>query len=444
MEHNKYSGFIYESISLEDMMSEREWRSEKSRNLVLQNKGTVICMTMNLIGEYKKLPLSTAAFKVFCKLINKTLNCSSFEMYSKPTGDVAFFITETSPEYTKAICEKIEDYASIGRLFDIDVFNYDGSKLSRTDKRKCLICNNDAAECSRSRKHGVCEVRNKILNILSDYYAQFISDFAKQALIDEVNTTPKPGLVDRNNSGANSDMNYDMFINSSEAIAPFFGKLFSIGAECTDISDKSFIESVKNIGLDAEKAMYLTTNNVNTHKGAIYSLGLISVGIGYALSGGGDLQSAIDAAADIALILSQNITDTNTHGIEVCKKYKVTGARGEAIGGFKTILYAFNRIKYYMDDRMLDTNNAYPLVLCDIMAVMTDTNVLHRGGQDALEFMRREAGEISQMRENQRIDDLKDLDEDFIKKNISPGGCADALACAIFLIKSEMLFIDKV
>ena len=71
---------------------------------------------------------------------------------------------------------------------------------------------------------------------------------------------------------------------------------------------------------------------------------------------------------------------------------------------------------------------------------MSDTNVLHRGGSDALDYMHNEAKEISEMRENQRIDDLYELDDEFIKRNISPGGCADVLACAIYLIKAEKLF----
>ncbi len=279
-----------------------------------------------------------------------------------------------------------------------------------------------------------------MLDILCGYFEAEICKAAEQSLIDEVDTTPKPGLVDRRNSGSHTDMTYNMFLKSAKAIAPFFGKLFILGVGSGYDVTEELVSLARETGVNAELAMLDATGGVNTHKGAIYSLGLLSCGLGYALSGGGSLSDAVDFASRLALSLSYEVSDTSTHGIEACRKYGVTGARGEAIGGFKTVLYAFERIKHYADDLLLDLNTAYPLALCDIMAVMSDTNVLHRGGSDALDYMHNEAKEISEMRENQRIDDLYELDDEFIKRNISPGGCADVLACAIYLIKAEKLF----
>lgn len=431
------NGFEYTSVPLEEMMKEREERASHSRSLL--GRGTVVCMTMNMIGEYKVLPFSRAVFDTFYTVVKTALQADDSELLHKHTGDTAFFISPLSPRDAKSICERIEDACEAGRLLDIDVFDANGEKLSRTEKRKCLICEKSAAECARSRAHGVEAIREKTLKILSAFFTDEVTQIAEKALIDEVDTTPKPGLVDRNNSGANPDMSYDTFVKSAETIAPFLGKMFA-QAGCFTVIDAEMADVLRRTGREAERAMYDVTGGVNTHKGAIYSLGLLCAGAGFVLAGGGRFSDVPDAAAQLARELARDIEDEHTHGMEVCRKYGVSGARGEAIGGFETVKYAFNRIKYYVDDRLMDANNAYPLVINDIMAVMTDTNVLHRAGREGLDYMRKEAKEIAEMRENQRIDELKTLDEELIKRNISPGGCADALACALLLIGLERIF----
>lgn len=430
-------GFSPVSISLEEMMDAREKRAMHIDSLI--GKGTVVCMTMNFIGEYKVLPFSRSIFNTYFCLLKRLISAVYSEYFYADTGDTAFFVTDMEAKKVKALCEKAEDAGEVGRLFDIDVFGSDGEKLSRSEKRKCLICSKPAAECARSRAHGVETVREHTRKVLSDFYAKDICTMAEDALCDEVSATPKPGLVDRNNSGANPDMTYEMFMKSAEAISPFMGRLFA-AAGCFSHIDAEMTDVLRRIGTEAEQAMYAVTGGINTHKGAIYSLGLLCAGAGFVLSYGGSFTDITKAAAQMALELSYDITDEHTHGLDACRKYGVTGARGEAIGGFKTVLYAFERIKHYCDDRGLDTNTAYPLAICDIMAVMNDTNVLHRGGKGGLDYLHKEAGEISKMRENQRIDDLLELDEELIKRNISPGGCADALCCAIFLLKVEKLF----
>ena len=444
MQNKRIKGFIPVSVTLEDMLEERENRAAESSKLIDEIRNAdedraVICMTMNFVGEYKQLALSHSAFVHHFKLMQLAIPCEYARMYSKKTGDTAYFKVKMDPRVAKQICVKIEDNGEIGRLFDIDVFGADGEKISRDTPRKCLICAKPAAECSRSRAHGVEAVRKKTEKILRDFFAQDVASMALAALRDELDTTPKPGLVDRNNSGANPDMSYDMFIKSAEAVAPYMGEIFSAAAESGEINSET-AERIRAIGMEAERMMYIATGGINTHKGAIYSMGLLSAGAGFALAYGGKFTDMIDVAAQLALELSYDIKESDTHGLRVCEKYGVTGARGEAIGGFKTVLYAFERIKHYADDCNLDTNIAYPLAINDVMAVMKDTNVLHRGGLEGLEFLNKEAREIGQMRMNQCIDDMLELDEELIKRNISPGGCADALACALFLIKMENMF----
>ena len=107
------------------------------------------------------------------------------------------------------------------------------------------------------------------------------------------------------------------------------------------------------------------------------------------------------------------------------------GIRGEAQGGFKTAKEASKILSEYK--KTLDKNTAQALTLVEIMKVLEDTNVLHRGGEEALSFMRMSAEKIASADIDKRLSMIKKLDDEFIKRNISPGGCADTLALAIFL-----------
>ena len=200
---------------------------------------------------------------------------------------------DAAAESLKKQAESIEKEFPEGRLFDIDVIGTDGLKLSRNVPRKCLICGQPAAACARSRTHSAEELRKATAELLKKAAAQHYSELAAQALIREVHTTPKPGLVDENNSGANDDMDAALFELSTEAVQPFFAQMAKIAldAVCTAASGFSgdfsggaafggsilpngAISRLKQTGILAERAMLEATGGVNTHRGAIFSIGL--------------------------------------------------------------------------------------------------------------------------------------------------------------------------
>ena len=119
--------------------------------------------------------------------------------------------------------------------------------------------------------------------IIFDYFReadrQKISASATESLIKEARTTPKPGLVDTGNNGSHKDMDLEMFIKSASALTPYFKKCIEIGQNSTDYPDEIFPE-LRQEGLLAEQAMYEATGGINTHKGAIYSLGIICGALG--------------------------------------------------------------------------------------------------------------------------------------------------------------------
>lgn len=246
--------------------------------------------------------------------------------------------------------------------------------------------------------------------------AEFISELAYNALITEVSVTPKPGLVDKNNNGAHSDMQYEHFLVSAEIIKPYFLELCK--AETRDLKD---------IGRKAEKAMFAATGGVNTHKGAIYSLGLLCASL-YRV-GSKDTNIVCDYASRLALEINQDKSRELTHGYSAFLKHGIKGAKGEAESGFQSV----RRFGLPIYERYISADGeeiASVKALLSLMANVRDTNVISRGGLSGESFVMSRAKELL---ENFSLEKIREFDCQLIQRNISPGGCADLLAVTIFL-----------
>ena len=165
---------IGESISLKDMLNCRENRVELQTKYRLDFQKPLISFCMNIPGPIKTTTEIQRAFDAGCKEIEKTLQRASIKILHstrlhKPTGDECILCTEGEATKIKALMSTIEDSHPLGRLFDMDVIDISGEKLSRTAFRKCLICNAQAQVCARIRKHSIFEMQNKIEKILKDF-----------------------------------------------------------------------------------------------------------------------------------------------------------------------------------------------------------------------------------------------------------------------------------
>ena len=177
------------------------------------------------------------------------------------------------PLTIKKFTTEIEDATPLGRLFDMDVIRPDGRKVDREELnlegRRCLICGGPAKVCSSRRIHTVAELQEKTTEILTAARdAQDIADAARlavRALLYEVTTTPKPGLVDEANNGAHRDMDVPLFERSAHALRPCFEEFVRLGIQ------GALPAALQQAGVRAEQAMFAATGGVNTHKGAIYS-----------------------------------------------------------------------------------------------------------------------------------------------------------------------------
>lgn len=418
-------------VTIEQILLERERRVEKQRRLIKEYKLPLVCFTMNIAGEVKNSPLIEFAFMCGVHMLDKMpFEIKYRELCLKDEGCTAYYVVNADAKSIKDMTTEFENSCEAARLFDMDVLNENFVKLSRNQERKCLLCSEKAAVCARSRTHGLEKIKQKTDELLMAFAAEKLSEYACDALLKEVFTTPKPGLVDEENSGAHRDMNINTFIKSTEALKPYFYDFALCGMNEYEKSAEQIADKLKKIGIDAEKTMFCATSNVNTHKGSIYSLGLIIANIGICLKAGKSKLSEI-AAVLMEDAFEKAKVNPQTHGEMLYRKKGVKGIRAEAFNGFPNAKCAAEVLKEYK--KRFSENEARVFTLVEIMRTLEDTNVLYRGGEEALFFMHESAEKIALYNEDDRIKALKLLDVEFINRNISPGGCADTLALAVFL-----------
>jgi holo-ACP synthase/triphosphoribosyl-dephospho-CoA synthase len=417
------------SVSLAQVLEARDRRAAV-QNMMLADAGPgrcLICLTLNIAGDVKRTPMTHMLFTRGVKELEALdLRIEDSLLTDEPAGSEGFWLADEDPAEVKKKLEAVEDSFPAARLFDFDVLTEDGTKLSRNVSRRCLICDAPAAECARSRRHGLDAVKAATDRLLRQFCADELAKAAHDSLLDELYTTPKPGLVDLMSCGAHKDMDIPLFEKSADALVPYFRDAVLMGMDCCEMAD------LRRRGLKAEQDMFKATGGVNTHKGVVYSMGLLLAGMGRRLTEGGDcLEHAADfARRDAEEYLREAFERPVTNGGAAYRRYGAGGAAAEAAAGFPGADYCFLRLIHY---RNMDCVNPAALAFCDVMARLEDTNLLHRGGEEGLEYARQSASEIAAMPEPERIKALEELDAEMISRNLSPGGSADILALALMI-----------
>ena len=259
-----------------------------------------------------------------------------------------------------------------------------------------------------------------------------LAAIAKQALIAEAELTPKPGLVDRRGSGAHTDLSLDRMRRSAETIEPFFARMAdsSSGRRI----DSSLREELAAIGREAEHAMFQATGGTNTHRGAIWVLGLLIAAAQKTQNG--NSKRIAEVAGAIARIPDLARPELVSHGDLVRSRYGATGARGEAYANFPHVvevgipaLRAARVAGKPVTASRLDE-------LLNIMAELDDTCVLYRGGVEGANTVKvwaRAVLAVGGVGSRAGNEALRQFDRELLEKRISPGGSADLLAASLFL-----------
>lgn len=270
-----------------------------------------------------------------------------------------------------------------------------------------------------------------------------IGHLASMALQAELDTTPKPGLVDRNDNGAHRDMDHALMQRSIQALHPYFVRLAQLG-----FTDKQPChDEIVNIGIEAEREMFKATGGVNTHKGALFSIGLAAVALaGEAFSritqaercgtmAYNDVNSKqIQSLSNSIASLARLFPDTNgTHGSKAKANNILKGALDNAREGYTQLFKAW--LPFYIDRIAEGDNYALHKTLLRIMCDLDDTNIVYRTSMETMQEVKTEARQMLDTSRNIVNFEaaLQAMNTDYIHRNISPGGSADMLSLVVFL-----------
>jgi triphosphoribosyl-dephospho-CoA synthase len=268
--------------------------------------------------------------------------------------------------------------------------------------------------------------------------AEQLADLAVQALIDEADLSPKPALVDRRGSGAHSDLHLGLMYASALSLWPMFKDMAEAAEEFAAIG-QPLRETLGRIGREGEAAMLRTTNGVNTHRGAIWALGLLVT----AAALEPDNCSAgklTQRAAKLALIEDRNVVAQRSHGAEVAHRYGAMGAKEQAQLGFPAVMQKGLPQLHRSRANASGEQNARLDALLAIMTTLEDTCVLYRSGLEGLNAMQHGAQRVLDAGGSENLAGrrcLHELDQQLLQLNASPGGAADLLAACLFIDSLE-------
>ncbi len=424
---------------LSPILTARELRWHTRRHLAITHQNPLMSITLRAPHELRQQEGYRRAFALLCGRFERQLRKSGQKVTLllnslDADGPARHYAVEDTVAIKEAAV-RFEETQPGGALMDIDLMDLKGEALSREDlgqpPRPCAVCGKrPAAGCITGNAHSQQEsdeAFEELLNAALSRAPGRVGSMAVQALLYEASVSPKPGLVDRLDAGAHQDMDYYTFLASAAALAPWFDTCAREG-EAFGGAPEELLSRIRPMGMQAERDMFVATDGVNTHKGAIFSLGLLCAAAGHM----GLPLSARALCGVAARIAGPALSDDpdGSHGHQVQARYGGKGARGEAAEGFPSALSALEVLRASLANED-DNDRAGLRALLHLMTFVDDSNVLYRAGEEGLRFMREGAQRL--LDADMPMDEVMAYSRQLEEKNISPGGCADLLAIAFFL-----------
>ena len=446
-------------VTVADMLDARDRRAERQKRF-LETSPVLICLTMNIPGPIKASTEILAAFREGVRRVQSAVGARPI-LYEAFTGPEAYVPLNADAEVVKREMCRIEDEEPLGRLFDLDVLTGNGEKHGRSalgfSPRSCLLCGKPAFACARSRAHSVSELSGEVSRRIDEWrratLPERISEAAVRALIREAETTPKPGLVDRRNNGSHPDMSLEMLLRSARSLKPYFRECARAGMK---LEEADAFPTLRALGMEAEKTMLNATGGVNAHKGAIFSLGLLAASAAACLR---SFEADAEKICARAGRMAAPHMEAHFHSLRAETAYSfgdrlflatgLRGARGEAADGFPSVLRIAlpaldaeemgNPAEVVGSSVTADGNSVMPdaeelsgaYALLRLAVETDDTTLIRRGGLSRAEAAKKEIRAF--LDSGLTREKVETLDDQFIRENLTLGGCADLLACAYFL-----------
>lgn len=254
------------------------------------------------------------------------------------------------------------------------------------------------------------------------------------ALHEELETYPKPGLVSYVDNGSHADMNAGHFSAAIATLPEYFLAIAEAGKR------EAKMPELRQLGREAEHKMLVATGGVNTHRGAIFSLGLLAAAAGYKTGSGSPcgLGAIVQNLWGAEIMAGEN---PDSHGMQIVRRYGGGSARTEAANGFRSV-YEFGLPAFRS---IINRNDARVHSFFAMLEHVEDTTLLYRGGPEGRDFAVTAAGKFNRNGGTNCsgwVEQALTIHREFINRNLSCGGVADLLAATIFIHRMEELWQD--
>ncbi|MEL3908370.1 MAG: citrate lyase holo-[acyl-carrier protein] synthase [Treponemataceae bacterium] len=409
---------------LKELLNAREERDKKEKKLLLDNlNSTLVTIGANYVGENKNTIYSHLISYLNFLQVQKKIKAKKILHSLTAEGLLFFVITNENALSVKQKTIAIEEKFFLGRLADIDVRTIDNQQIeknySRSDlklpRRKCLICNKPAVICVRNRTHSPEEIIQKTIFTTELFFIRenkkqnLLSNIIRTSMLEELCRKYPLGCVNVNSTGSHNDMNFLLMLKGIDIICEMIKKL-------KHKHTKDFY-SLRAFGFMYEQKLFKVCNGVNTYKGALFILLILSASVLRT-------KNFEELSTFIAELSYPCIYDLSLE--ERKKDLKYLGIRGEVISGLK------NHFKIFLP--FLEEGVSNEELTLKILQHTYDTTTIKRGGIEKLKHIQKKAGQIKNETE------LKELNDYCIKNNLSTGGVADnfIVTYALFLIKKYL------
>lgn len=406
---------------IDSILAERETRNEEIRNL--SKRSDVACVKANVPGCDKNTPCSKLLISYFTTLVqNKGARLE--KMLSGADGTCALFLLKKGKSYKNKFIS-IEEKHPLGRFIDIDVTLKNASvSLSRKRLRKCFICNKSAFYCGRIKAHSVIELLRHMEDKTEQYFTALLSQTLEKSMMKELNEKNKFGLVCKNNKGSHADLDYKIMKRAIDAVKTSLTKCFFIGLNAN--ACENMLKLLRPIGLDCEEKMYGATGGANAYKGFIFIGGVILASFGYLINKELPL-SALEGVVKSVCKGIDDVPNKETFGYKAYHENGFGGIRKLCLNGFDVVINTSKKIE---SQSILQS-------LCDIVKDIDDSVLLKRSITfERYVYFKNLISSVDVSNKKQ----LKKVNQECLKNNVSIGGSADVLIGAILLNNLVKIF----
>ena len=406
---------------MDGILADREIRSNQIKNL--SKISDVACIKANVPGNVKNTPCSKVLVSYFTALL-KNQGLTLEKTLSGLDGDCSIFLIKNGKTLKNKFVT-LEEKHPLGRFIDIDVtLKNSSASLLRKKLRKCYICNNPAFYCGKIKAHTLFELLTHMESKTEEYLTSILSKTVEESMLKELNQNYKFGLVCKNTNGSHLDLNYKVMKRAVKAIKTPLAQCFFIGLNSN--SCDNMLKLLRPIGLYCEEIMYGATGGANAYKGFIFIGGAILASVGYLINNSLPLSRLNDVVKSVCYGIDDD-NNNQTFGYKAYHEKGFGGIRKLCLSDFQLVV---NFSKKIDKQPLLKT-------LTEIVGAIDDSVLLKR----SLTFQRylyfkNLISNVDTTNKKQ----LKKINQQCLKNNVSIGGSADVLISSILLNKLVKLF----